>query len=477
MAKFFSDWKVHLLCLGFVVFAELIAPKVVGPFPVLGAKLGFTIFPMLFALAFGIVLAILKKIPRNFMDTASPYIGIATFWLISKLSATIGPNLRALANAGPALILQEFGNLFTIFFSMPLAIFAFKMGRQAIGAGFSISREPSLALISGKYGLNSPEGQGVMGAYIVGTVLGTIWFSLIASILIAFGFGPLSIAMGAGSGSASMMAAGLGPVIDQWPQMESQIRSFGATSNLITVATGLYFNLFLAIPIANWLYKKFNGEGHHRKALEKKAVKLNKSVAELIAEETGTGAAGGASSPGAKTALSEIWATRLRVLGFALIFTLIGNWINTIGGFSGIAHYFQNGVFKNPTKIVSFAGGLPAMFFMALPIIIGLLINDLICAKTKIRAPAILYISLVGIIMGIPGFPNAAAFVAESNKIGLLPMAVPILAYAGISIGKDLKGFKEQGVAIVCISLLALAGTFVGSAIIAEFILRIMGTA
>ena len=41
--------------------------------------------------------------------------------------------------------------------------------------------------------------------------------------------------------------------------------------------------------------------------------------------------------------------------------------------------------------------------------------------------------------------------------------------------GKDLDTFKQQGVSIVIISLFAFIGTYVGSAIIAEVILRATG--
>ena len=64
---------------------------------------------------------------------------------------------------------------------------------------------------------------------------------------------------------------------------------------------------------------------------------------------------------------------------------------------------------------------------------------------------------------------------ASMNKIGLLPLCTPILAYAGISLGKDFGTFKSQGIAIVCVALLTFVGTYVGSAVIAEVVLRLTG--
>ena len=63
----------------------------------------------------------------------------------------------------------------------------------------------------------------------------------------------------------------------------------------------------------------------------------------------------------------------------------------------------------------------------------------------------------------------------EFAKIGLLPLCTPILAYAGISAGKDLDTFKKQGFAIVCTALIAFIGTYIGSAIIAQIVLRLSG--
>ena len=65
---------------------------------------------------------------------------------------------------------------------MPLAQLLVTM-REAVGATFTVGREPSLAIIGERYGLNSPEGRGVMAEYITGTVVGAIFKSLVASLI------------------------------------------------------------------------------------------------------------------------------------------------------------------------------------------------------------------------------------------------------------------------------------------------------
>ena len=273
----FKDWKVHALCIGMVIVSELIGSRSFkfGP-------LSFTLMPMLYALVLGILLAQFKLIKKETMVTASPYIGISVMFLTVKMSSTIGPNLGSVLQAGPALILQEFGNLGTIFLSLPVAVFLFKMGRAAVGCCFSISRESSLAIVGDIYGLDSHEGQGVMGAYITGTLLGTIFTGLMASFFVSIGvFHPYALAMAAGTGSASMMAAALAPVVEAFPHLADQISAYAASSQVLTNVDGMYMSLFIALPLTNWLFHKFTGS---RKKKAEAVPALQETVA-AVAEE------------------------------------------------------------------------------------------------------------------------------------------------------------------------------------------------
>ena len=188
-------------------------------------------------------------------------------FLIVKLSCSIGPSWDKIVVAGPALILQEFGNLGTIFLSLPLAVLVFRMGRAAIGAAFSISREPSIAIVADKYGLDGPEGSGVMGAYVTGTVLGTVFYGILASIFAgAKIFHPYALAMASGMGSASMLTASLAPLVEKFPDMAEEIQAYAVTSNTLTNADGLYMSLLIGLPLTEWLYKKL-AKNHPQKGM------------------------------------------------------------------------------------------------------------------------------------------------------------------------------------------------------------------
>lgn len=245
--------KLHLLVLGLVVISEFIG---VLKIPVgIGA---IVLLPMLYAMIFGVLLTpkFLNVAKEKEMDHAGSLIGLTLMLLMAKYGTNIGPTLPKILAASPALILQEFGNLGTVLFGVPIAVLI-GLKREAIGGAHSISREPNVALIGDMYGLDSKEGQGVLGVYIVGTVFGTVFIGLMASFLAAnTSLHPYSLAMASGVGSGSMMTAGVGALVAMFPEMEEMITAFGAASNMLSGLDGLYMSLWLALPLAEWLYKK-----------------------------------------------------------------------------------------------------------------------------------------------------------------------------------------------------------------------------
>ena len=153
------------------------------------------------------------------------------------------------------------------------------------------------------------------------------------------------------------------------------------------------------------------------------------------------------------------WMKKVKCLALVSAFALIGNWMSTT----------KSGAPVTPLE------ALPGMVMLFAITIGGIALARLVDKVLPKNLPDIAYISLVAIIVTIPGFPGAEFAFASMNKIGLLPLCTPILAYAGISLGKDIDTFKSQGVAIVCVALLTFVGTYVGSAVIAEVVLRLTG--
>lgn len=253
-----KGWWLHGIVLAIVVVAEIIG---VRRLPI---GIGTVIFlPILYAFAMGIAINphILKRtaslIPPSAVKLSGTMITIAIMPFIAKFGTTVGPQIDAIIEAGPALILQELGNLGTILVAFPVAVFLLRMGREAIGATYSIDREPNLAIIADRYGLNSPEGAGAMGVYATGTLIGTFIFAVMPPLVQALGwFDFRALAMACGVGSGSMLAACTGGLVSVLPEQKDLILALAAASNILTYATGLYVGLFVALPLTEWLYKK-----------------------------------------------------------------------------------------------------------------------------------------------------------------------------------------------------------------------------
>lgn len=261
-------WRIHLqthlTILAIVILAELIGTieYPVGPGTVV-------LLPMLYAVVLGITVSYsvlgqyigqLKRfVPKEASSISAPLLIVALMPLGVKYGTLVGPSFNELVNAGPAFVLQELGNLGTIFIALPIALLL-GLKREAIGSAVSIAREPTLGIITDKYGIESPEGRGVLGTYLTGTVLGTVFFGLLGGFATATGLHPLALSMACGIGSASMMTACSASLAEAVPNSvvtNDQILSFAATSNLLTGITGLYIVLFVGLPLINKLYGVF----------------------------------------------------------------------------------------------------------------------------------------------------------------------------------------------------------------------------
>ena len=461
--EFLGDWKIHVLCIIMVLIAELIGTKPFK-FPINeGFSLAFSLFPMLYVLVIGMVLGIFKLISMDTMTKASPYIGISVMWLTVKQVANVGPNLGIIVSAGPALLLQKMGHIAPVFLAMPLAVFVFNMGRQAVGSTFSTSREGSIAIVGAMYGLDSPEGQGVMGAYITGTLIGTIFCAIMGGLVVGLNiFHPYALAMGSGVGSASMMTAYLAPLLEAYPNDAGEINAFVASSQLVGTVVNMYMMMFISLPVGNWMYKTFKGQERFERAEAKKAAKgkSDKKAAPAATAEAAPAAAAVVSSRGETF---DYWFIRVKILLISGVYATIGNYI---------ASYKSTGG-ENPTMPWSLA---VVMFLMMGIILLGCLLDNLARKHLKWKLPTIIYISLLGTILSIPGIsPVADLYVQGANKIPLLPLCTPVLAYAGLSLGKDWEDFKSQGLKIIGVACCTFFTIYIASVIIAQIMLKITG--
>ncbi len=89
--------------------------------------------------------------------------------------------------------------------------------------------------------------------------------------------------------------------------------------------------------------------------------------------------------------------------------------------------------------------------------------------------PAAAWVVTLGCVLTIPGVPGSEFIHAYVKDVGFVALCTPILAYAGVAIGKDLDDFAKTGWRIVLVAIVVFVGTYIGSAVIAQAILQYMG--
>jgi len=248
-----TEWKIYLLALIFIVIADSIG-QIKIPFG-FGT---FILFPIFYSLFLGILSGpeVTKILKSDQVKAASKLVIVAICPFIAKLGINAGASIETVISAGPALLLQEFGNLGTIFLAMPFALLL-GLKREAIGATHSINRETNLALITDMYGPDSPETRGSLSIYIVGGMVGTIYFGFLVSVIASLGiFHPYALGMSSGVGAGIMMASATAVLAEIYPTMAGQISALASASETISGIDGIYMAIFIGLPLCNWLYAK-----------------------------------------------------------------------------------------------------------------------------------------------------------------------------------------------------------------------------
>ena len=414
------------------------------------------LLPLIYALVMGLGLYLAK--PIKFVGSKQSkvaegamvlFIGV----LIAKLAISSGQSINIIFQVGPALILQLLGDLGTLI-ALPVALLL-GFRREVIGMASSICREPNLGVIIDKYGFKSPETRGVLAIFVIGSIIGTPYISFLSSICVSLiPFHPYAFAMASGIGSASMNAAALVPLVHTYgsasmnaaalvplvhtyPAMATQLEAFAGCSNILSFCLGIYMCIFISLPIAERLYKWLSpriGKDDEHTIDDEYAIEGVKDDKYAASEDLSSGKL-------------KRWATFLVLFSF----------IVAIGNFVG---------YKTPISDV-FIG----MLLISLITIIGMSLERVIPWNIQ----SIIYISLIGIIVAIPGVPTADFIVHYVSQVELTTICTAFLAYVGIAIGNDWEEFKKIGWKGIIIAMIVITGTYLGSASIANVVLLLTG--
>ena len=144
----------------------------------------------------------------------------------------------------------------------------------------------------------------------------------------------------------------------------------------------------------------------------------------------------------------------------------IFNWILLLTIFSVITVIGNYLGYKHPI-----ADSLIGMFILSLITLVGVWMERYL----PFNISSILYISVMGIILAFPGMPTSEFVLYYVSQIELLSIVTVFLAYVGIGMGKSWKKFKALGWRAIVITILVIASTYYGAAIVAHIVLVLTG--
>ena len=114
---------------------------------------------------------------------------------------------------------------------------------------------------------------------------------------------------------------------------------------------------------------------------------------------------------------------------------------------------------------------VPGMVILLLVAIVGWGLSKVVLKSF----PSMVHISVVGMLMTIPDNPLSPIVVQYVDKIQLMAVVTPILAYAGLTVGRDWRSFLKIGWKAIIVGIVVIFAAFFWSALISDVLLRLTG--
>ncbi len=118
----------------------------------------------------------------------------------------------------------------------------------------------------------------------------------------------------------------------------------------------------------------------------------------------------------------------------------------------------------------SLGNSLPGILVLSAITLVGYFLSYVVPLK---KISAVLWISIIAILLASPISPISDFVVRSVDSLNINAIITPILAYAGVIIGKDWGAFKSVGVKGVIVSIFVIIGTFLISALLGDFFIGI----
>ncbi|OED00524.1 MULTISPECIES: hypothetical protein [Methanobrevibacter] len=144
------------------------------------------------------------------------------------------------------------------------------------------------------------------------------------------------------------------------------------------------------------------------------------------------------------------------ILNWVLLLTIFSI-ITVVGNYIGYKHPIGD--------------ALIGMFLLSLITLIGVWMERYL----PLDISSIIYISIIGIVLAFPGMPTSKTLLYYVSQVELISIVTVFLAYVGIGMGKSWDEFKALGPKAVIITILVIASTYLGLALVAQVILMLTG--
>lgn len=130
---------------------------------------------------------------------------------------------------------------------------------------------------------------------------------------------------------------------------------------------------------------------------------------------------------------------------------------------AGFTQFLTNGT--APTEMVH--------SFIAMSVIVFLSL----VAKKYIPSslPTFAYATIIGILICLPETPVRTDFLESVGKIQFLSVCVPLLAFAGLSVGGQMEELKKMSWKVIVIFLVVATSCFFGASVIAQIGFQMKG--
>ena len=115
---------------------------------------------------------------------------------------------------------------------------------------------------------------------------------------------------------------------------------------------------------------------------------------------------------------------------------------------------------------------LPGMLILLAASALGLIIAQVV----PLKLPAVAWVSLIAILITIPGVPGSAMVLDAVSRLNFLALATPALAYGGLALTQtEFRIARTSGWKIVIVAICVMFGTYIGSVLVADLTLRLFG--